>query len=214
MKLATGEFVALLDHDDLIPKDALYWMADAINRHPLASVLYSDEDKIGLDGQRCDPYFKSDWNLELFMSQNMISHLGVYRHSLLTEVGGFRAGYEGSQDYDLALRCILRLDPTQIVHVPRVLYHWRISPGSTALSPNEKSYAQKAGHRAVSDYLVASNLGGSVESLPNGFYRVHPQLPTVLPLVSLIIPTRNAIDRKSTRLNSSHVSQSRMPSSA
>ena len=193
LALATGEFVALLDHDDIISKDALYWMAEAINRHPMASVLYSDEDKIGLDGKRCDPYFKSDWNLELFMSQNMISHLGVYRRALLDEVGGFRFGYEGSQDYDLALRCVLKLETTQIVHIPRVLYHWRISPGSTALSPNEKSYAQQAGHRALSDYLVASNLGGRVESLPNGFYRVHPQLPKVLPLVSLIIPTRNAM---------------------
>ena len=194
LALASGEFVALLDHDDIIPKDALYWMAEAINRHPVASVLYSDEDKIGLDGKRCDPYFKSDWNLELFLSQNMVSHLGVYRKALLDEVGGFRPGYEGSQDYDLALRCVLKLLPTQIVHIPRVLYHWRISPGSTALSPNEKSYAQLAGHRALSDYLVASNLGGRVESLPNGFYRVHPQLPSVLPLVSLIIPTRNALE--------------------
>jgi glycosyltransferase involved in cell wall biosynthesis/LmbE family N-acetylglucosaminyl deacetylase len=191
--LATGEFVALLDHDDVLSKDALYWMAEAINRNPLASVLYSDEDKIGLDGKRCDPYFKSDWNLELFLSQNMISHLGVYRRSLLVEVGGFRPGYEGSQDYDLALRCVLKLLPTQIVHIPRVLYHWRISPGSTALSPNEKSYAQQAGHRALTDYLVASKLGGRVESLLNGFYRVHPQLPAELPLVSLIIPTRNAV---------------------
>ena len=193
LTLATGEFVALLDHDDVIPTDALYWMADAINRNPAASVFYSDEDKIGLDGKRCDPYFKSDWNLELFLSQNMISHLGMYRRSLLQEVGGFRLGYEGSQDYDLALRCVLKLLPNQIVHIPRVLYHWRVLPGSTALSPGEKSYAQKAGHRALSDYLVASNLGGRIESLPNGFYRVHPSLPEVLPLVSLIIPTRNAL---------------------
>ena len=194
LALATGEFVALLDHDDVIPTDALYWMAEAINRNPAASVFYSDEDKIGVDGKRCDPYFKSDWNLELFLSQNMISHLGVYRRALLEEVGGFRLGYEGSQDYDLALRCVLKLLPNQIVHIPRVLYHWRVLPGSTALSPGEKSYAQKAGHRALSDYLVASNLGGRVESLPTGFYRVHPALPDTLPLVSLIIPTRNALE--------------------
>ena len=194
LALATGDFVALLDHDDVIPTDALYWMAQAVNRNPAASVFYSDEDKIGLDGKRCDPYFKSDWNLELFLSQNMISHLGMYRRSLLEEVNGFRLGYEGSQDYDLALRCVLKLLPSQIVHIPRVLYHWRILPGSTALSPGEKSYAQKAGHRALTDYLAASNLGGRVESLPNGFYRVHPPLPKVLPLVSLIIPTRNALE--------------------
>lgn len=193
LTLATGEFVALLDHDDVIPQDALYWMADAINRHPEAAVLYSDEDKIGLDGKRCDPYFKSDWNLELFLSQNMISHLGVYRRSLVEEAGGFRPGYEGSQDYDLALRCVLKLQPNQIVHIPRVLYHWRILPGSTALSPNEKSYAQQAGARALSDFLIASDVGGRVESLPNGYYRIHPKLPNVLPMVSLVIPTRNAL---------------------
>ena len=193
LSLATGEFVALLDHDDVIPQDALYWMADAMNRHPEAAVLYSDEDKIGLDGKRCDPYFKSDWNLELFLSQNMISHLGVYRRSLVEEVGGFRPGYEGSQDYDLALRCVLKLQPSQIVHIPRVLYHWRILPGSTALSPNEKSYAQQAGARALSDFLLASGVGGRVESLPNGYYRIHPRLADVLPMVSLIIPTRNAL---------------------
>ncbi len=193
LTVATGEFVALLDHDDLISADALYWVAEALNRHPMASIVYSDEDKIGLDGKRCDPYFKSDWNLELLLSQNMISHLGVYRRSLLQEIGGFRLGYEGSQDYDLALRCALNILPSQIVHIPRVLYHWRILPGSTALSPGEKSYAQRAGHRAVSDYLMASHLGGWVESLPNGFYRVHPQLPAVLPMVSLVIPTRNAL---------------------
>ena len=194
LALATGEFVALLDHDDVISSDALYWMAEAINRNRAASIFYSDEDKIGLDGKRCDPYFKSDWNLELFLSQNMISHLGVYRRALLEEVGGFRLGYEGSQDYDLALRCVLKLLPNQIVHIPRVLYHWRILPGSTALAPGEKSYAQKAGHRALSDFLAASNIGGRIESLPNGFYRVHPSLPEVLPLVSLIIPTRNALE--------------------
>ena len=193
LKLATGEFIALLDHDDVIPGDALYWMVDAINRHPGAAMLYSDEDKIGLDGKRCDPYFKSDWNLELFLSQNMISHLGVYRRSLVEEVGGFRPGYEGSQDYDLALRCVLKLEPSQIVHIPRVLYHWRILPGSTALSPNEKSYAQKAGERALSNFLLASEVGGRVESLPNGYYRIHPKLPEALPMVSLIIPTRNAL---------------------
>lgn len=192
LTLAAGDFVALLDHDDVIPQDALYWMADAINRLPDAAVLYSDEDKIGLDGKRCDPYFKSDWNLELFLCQNMISHLGVYRRSLIEEIGGFRPGYEGSQDYDLALRCVAKLQPNQIVHIPRVLYHWRILPGSTALSPNEKSYAQQAGERALSDFLIASDLGGRVESLPNGYYRIHPKLPDALPMVSLVIPTRNA----------------------
>jgi glycosyltransferase involved in cell wall biosynthesis/LmbE family N-acetylglucosaminyl deacetylase len=202
LAVATGDFVALLDHDDILANDALYWVVEAINQNMTASVFYSDEDKIGVDGKRCEPYFKSDWNLELFLSQNMISHLGVYRRSLIEKVGRFRPGYEGSQDYDLALRCILKLAHSQIVHIPRVLYHWRILPGSTALSPGEKTYAQKAGHRALSDYLEISNLGGQVESLPNGFYRVHPALPDILPLVSLIIPTRNALQLVQRCINS------------
>ena len=194
LAVANGDFVALLDHDDLISNDALFWMVDAINRFPDAAIIYSDEDKISVNGERCDPYFKSDWNLELFLSQNMISHLGIYRRSLVESVGQFRPGFEGSQDYDLALRCIQKIQPSQIVHVPRVLYHWRILPGSTALSPGEKSYAQNSGERALADFLTTSELGGQVESLPNGYYRIHPALPSEQPLVSLVIPTRNALN--------------------
>lgn len=192
LTIAEGEWVALLDHDDLLAKDALYWVVKTLQSHGDAGVVYSDEDKIGLDGKRCDPYFKPDWSPELLLSQNYISHLGVYRRSLLESVGGFRLGLEGSQDHDLVLRCVLHLEPHQVVHIPRVLYHWRVLPGSTALANNEKSYAIDAGVRAVSDYLEASGLGGAVVPLPNSYYRVVPSLPTEQPWVSLIIPTRNA----------------------
>jgi glycosyltransferase involved in cell wall biosynthesis len=192
LAMSEGEWVALLDHDDLLAVDALYWVVKTLQSHADAGVIYSDEDKIGLDGKRCDPYFKPDWSPELVLSQNYISHLGVYRRGLLESVGGFRLGLEGSQDHDLLLRCVLRLEPHQIVHIPRVLYHWRVLPGSTALAGNEKSYAADAGVRAVSDYLVASGLGGKVVPLENGYYRVVPSMPDEQPWVSLVVPTRNA----------------------
>ena len=192
LAMAEGDWVALLDHDDLLAEDALYWVAKTLQSHADAGVIYSDEDKIGLDGKRCDPYFKPDWSPELLLSQNYISHLGVYRRSLVESVGGFRVGFEGAQDHDLVLRCTMHLEPKQVVHIPRVLYHWRVLPGSTALRGDEKGYANDAGLRAVADYLATSGLGGSVEPLPNGYYHVAPSLPILLPLVSLVIPTRNA----------------------
>lgn len=193
LDLACGEYVALLDHDDLLTPDALLEVAVALERYPDAQLLYSDEDKIDTQGQRHSPHFKSGWNPELFLSQNYISHLGVFHRALLNKVGGFRVGYEGAQDYDLALRCVLHLHPRQIVHIPRVLYHWRTLPGSTALGGGEKPYAQSAGERALTDYLQQSGMLGRVACLANGYYRVlPPELPDPPPLVSLIIPTRNA----------------------
>lgn len=192
LELATGEFVALLDHDDLLSPDALLWVATRINEQPDAQIIYSDEDKIDVLGQRSDPYFKPDWNLEIFLSQNMVSHLGVYRRALIERVNGFRLGYEGSQDHDLALRCLLHVEASQIIHIPRILYHWRVLPGSTSLAVGEKPYAQKAGERALNDYLCSSGLGGYARSLPHGGYRVQAPLPAEQPLVTLIIPTRNA----------------------
>ncbi|MDI9699082.1 glycosyltransferase family 2 protein [Burkholderia cenocepacia] len=189
--MARGEFLALVDQDDLIPRHALYHVALEINRHPSANVIYSDEDKIDDAGNRSDPYFKSDWNPDLFFSHNMISHLGVYRTSLLREIGGFRIGYEGSQDYDLALRCIKISQPNQIRHIPRVLYHWRVHHGSTASNPTAKSYAYDAALNALNDFFCDTP-GTIVEHGPAiGTYRVRHPLPTTLPKVSLIVPTRD-----------------------
>ena len=111
LELATGEWVALLDHDDLLPEHALALIAQAINRHPGAGLIYSDEDKIDEQGNRSTPYFKCEFNIDLLRSQNMICHLGAYRSDLFKRLGGFRLGFEGSQDYDLALRVVELLDP-------------------------------------------------------------------------------------------------------
>ncbi|RYF58401.1 MAG: glycosyltransferase, partial [Comamonadaceae bacterium] len=134
----TAPWIALMDHDDVLPPDALFQVARCIQAHPDARLIYSDEDKIGDDGSRSDPYFKPDWNPDLFRSQNMFSHLGVLNTGLVREVGGFRKGLEGSQDWDLVLRCMERVQPAQIVHIPRVLYHWRIHAQSTAKSMKAK----------------------------------------------------------------------------
>jgi glycosyltransferase involved in cell wall biosynthesis len=194
LELVTGEYIALLDHDDLLAEHALFWVTDAINSNPDAQLIYSDEDKIDQIGRRYDPYFKSDWNPDLFLSHNMISHLGVYRTDLVREIGGFREGYEGSQDYDLALRCIEQIDPHEIVHVPRVLYHWRSHPGSTAQAGSEKNYALQAGERALNDHFKRIGVSAKAELLEFGMYRVHYDLPKPAPLVTLIIPTRNSLN--------------------
>lgn len=192
IELANGQYLALLDNDDLLSEHALYWVARSIVENPCVGLIYSDEDKIDLQGNRSSPYFKSDWNTFLFRSQNMVSHLGVYRRDIVDRVGGFRIGFEGSQDYDLAMRCIEQLEPGQIIHIPRVLYHWRAHPGSTALATDEKPYAFMAGVKALDEHLQRQGVDGYAELLPISMYRVHYRLPDIQPLVSLIIPTRNA----------------------
>ncbi len=193
LQMSSGEFVALLDHDDMLPKHALYFVALAVHAQPDAQIIYSDEDKLDRQGHRVTPHFKSDWNPDLLYSQNYISHLGVYRRELLMNIGGFRTGVEGSQDYDLLLRCLPHIKPNQIVHIPRVLYHWRALEGSTALAAGEKSYTTDAGLKALRDYFsVQGSDGTTVEAglLPNTYHVCWP-LPEPPPLVSLLIPTRD-----------------------
>ncbi|MBS4095591.1 MAG: glycosyltransferase [Sulfuricella sp.] len=195
LELASGVFTALLDHDDELPPTALYWVAKEIGAFPECAAIYSDEDKIDVEGQRKDAYFKPDWNPDLFLSQNTLSHLGVYRTQVMRQVGGFREGFEGSQDYDLALRVVEASRPEQIRHIPRVLYHWRVLPGSTALDIGEKSYASDAARRAIADHLARRDVAAEVcasEAGP-GMYRVRYRLPEQPPLASLVIPTRNGL---------------------
>lgn len=190
IELATGEWIALLDHDDLLNENALFWVAETINRAPDARLIYSDEDKISESGRRSDPYFKCDWNPDLFYSHNMICHLGVYNACIVKEIGGFRQGFEGSQDYDIALRCIERIDTAQIIHIPRVLYHWRVHAESTAMSGDSKPYAALAGERAINEHFARTGVNGRVKYVGYGYEPAY-DLPTDLPLVSIIIPTRN-----------------------
>lgn len=195
LALAEGEFVALLDHDDCLSPHALFHVAEALHRHPDAGLLYSDEDKLNEAGERFDPHFKPQWNPDLLLAQNYISHLGVYRTGLVREVGGFREGFEGSQDHDLVLRVCERLAAEQIVHIPHVLYHWRAGEGSTALQSDEKDYTTRAGVAAVREHVQAQVPGAEVVEghYPNT-YRVRWPLPERLPLVSLLIPTRDRVE--------------------
>lgn len=192
LELVSGPWVALMDHDDLLPADALFWVADCIAANPGVQLIYSDEDKADESGFRFGPYFKPDWNVDLFRSQNMFSHLGVLSTELMRSVGGFRVGMEGSQDWDLVLRCVERVDPGQIRHIPRVLYHWRVHSESTARSMSAKPYAALAGERALNEHFQRTGVRATAEHLDFG-YRVRYALPDALPLVSVIIPTRNAL---------------------
>lgn len=191
LAMAQGEYVALLDHDDELRPHALLEMAEAIAADPALDLLYSDEDKIDEQGRRFDPYFKPDWDPELLLGQNYVCHLSVLRTARVREVGGFREGFEGSQDHDLILRFGEGLDPRRVHHVPRVLYHWRAIPGSTALERDAKDYAGDAGRRAVADHLARIAPGALVEPLANHHLRVRWPLPSPSPRVSLVIPTRD-----------------------
>ncbi|ACE85354.1 glycosyltransferase family 2 protein [Cellvibrio japonicus] len=191
-EIASGDWIALFDHDDLLHPFALYWILQAINNNPDAQLIYSDEDKIDEQGNRHSPYFKPDWNYDLFLSQNCFSHLGLIRRSLFEKIHGFRKGYEGSQDHDLILRAIELVEPTQIIHIPKVLYHWRVHADSTAKSTDSKPYAAIAGEKAIQDHLLRINAKAQVSFEGYG-YRVKYKLPDNPPLVSLIIPTRNGL---------------------
>ncbi|WP_397587159.1 glycosyltransferase [Sphingobium fuliginis] len=193
-KLATGDYVVLVDHDDLIPPYALFVVAAYLNRFPDARIVFSDEDKISMTGERFDPYFKGCYNQYLMYGHNMVSHLGVYHRPLFEAVGGFRKGLEGSQDYDLFLRCSERVDPHQIIHIPHVLYHWRQVPGSTAISADQKDYAILAARSSIGGHmerlrLPLTSVKGHAPG--NSAIAVPRELDT---RVSIIIPTRNGVD--------------------
>lgn len=190
-----GDWVALLDHDDVLRPHALAEVALEIARHPDAELIYSDEDKLSETGVRFDPFFKPDFSRELFRSQNYLNHLTVHRTRSIRAVGGWRPGFEGSQDYDLNLRIFERINAQKIRHIPKVLYHWRAASGSTALAGAEKGYAYEAGYKALVEHVARTGLNAQVEQPPGvPFYRLRLAVPDPAPLVSLIIPTRDQAD--------------------
>ena len=195
LALTTGEFVALLDDDDVLVPTALFFVASEINAHPAARLIYSDEDKLDVTGRRGNAHFKPDWNYSLFLAQNFFSHLGVFKSELIKKVG-FRQGFEGSQDYDLVLRCIEEVEPDEIRHIPRLLYHWRMSEKSAALSFNAKPHARAAAIKAVSEHLARQRIAAEVTSSGDeDFRRIRYRLPNDLPRVAIVMPTRDLVER-------------------
>jgi glycosyltransferase involved in cell wall biosynthesis len=200
LELATGEFVALMDHDDLLAPDALFHVVKRLQTQPGIDILYTDEDKVDEQGRHSEPHFKPQWCPDHLLSRNYFGHLVVVRRSLMEEVGGFRAGFEGSQDHDLLLRITERTD--RIVRIPRVLYHWRIHAGSAACSEEVKPYAYDAARRALTEALDRRGEPGEVTFLEG--YRGYG-IRFTAPLkgrVSIIIPTKDKADVLRTCLTS------------
>jgi len=185
LSLATGEFVGLLDNDDELSVDALYEVAKLLNKKPKTDFIYSDEDKIDMTGHCCKPFFKPDWSPDILFSVNYISHFSVIRKKIVEEAGKFRSGFDGSQDYDLFLRVAEKTN--NIEHIPRILYHWRIVPGSTASDANAKDKAHINGINALQSYLERQKIEGVVSS---GSNRTSYHIDYTIkedPLVSIII---------------------------
>lgn len=190
MQMAKGEFLALFDHDDLLAENALYEVALAVERQPEADVIYTDEDKVTSDlKEYFQPHFKPDFAPDLLCSNNYICHLLTVRTQLAKQVGGMRQEFDGAQDHDFIFRCTEQA--RRVVHIPKILYHWRIHKGSTADNPMGKQYAVQAGKRAVEAHLKRMELSGTVEPLKDlGFYRVTYQVQGS-PLISIVIPNKD-----------------------
>jgi glycosyltransferase involved in cell wall biosynthesis len=190
LSMATGEFVALLDHDDLLHVEALRAIAETADQHPNLDYCYSDEAHLSPVGEQITPFFKPDWSPERLRSQNYCTHFSVFRRTLAIDVGGFRAGFDGSQDYDLILRVTEKA--RYIHHFTWIMYLWRQLPTSVAGDRNAKPYAYESGRRALQEHADRLGIAATVEMQePLGTYRFRRHL-TSTPKVSIIIPTRGS----------------------
>ena len=201
LEMARGEFVGLLDHDDLLAPQALFRIAEALTADPQADAVYTDEDKVTTDlSEHFQPHFKPDFNLDLLRSNNYITHFFVVRTRLASEAGGFRKEFDGAQDYDFIFRCTE--GAKKVLHVPEVLYHWRTHKASTADNPASKMYAFEAGKRAIEAHLARCEQEGTVSLRKDlGFYRVEYPVQGE-PLVSILIPNRDQKETLEKCLNS------------
>ena len=193
LKLATGDYILLVDHDDLIPVFCLYELAKRINKNPEAEFIYTDEDKIeGTKDKRCDPHFKPDFAIDTLRSNNYITHLSVFKKELMDKLGGFRDKYNGAQDFDIIIRATE--NTKNIIHIPKVLYHWRVHPNSTAMVADAKPYAYEAGIKVIEDHLERQGLeakvthGGDIPGVYEVEYKVKGN-----PKVSIIIPNKDSV---------------------
>lgn len=191
LAIAKGEFIVLLDNDDELAQTALFEVVKQLNRTPDCDLIYSDEDKMDEAGRRSDPAFKPDFSPDLLLGTNYISHLGVYRKAMIDKIGGFRKGYEGSQDYDLVLRFTEQTTSDKVKHIPKILYHWRILPTSTAGDQSSKQYAFDAGLKALQSAIERRGLfAEATHGAANGLYDINYKVQSE-ELVSIIIPTKD-----------------------
>lgn len=190
LKMADGDFVVLTDHDDLLSPEALYQCAKAVQKEPQTDVIYSDEDKVDMSGKKFfKPHFKSDYNIDLLCTMNYICHLFVVRKDVMERAGLFESCYDGAQDHDFILRCTEKAE--HIVHIPKVLYHWRCHAQSTSENPESKLYAFENGCKAVKAHYDRTGIPAEVEQGPfYGMYRTH-YLWKEQPLVSILIPNKD-----------------------
>lgn len=201
MAMAEGDYIGLLDHDDLLAPNALFEVVKVINEDPAIEAVYTDEDKVSSDGSRHrEPHFKPDYDLDLLRSTNYICHFFVVKRAIAERVGGFRKEYNGSQDYDFIFRCTEKAEKTH--HIPKVLYHWRISENSTAENIENKLYCFEAGKRAIEDHLERTGETAAVDYTKHlGYYRVTYEVKE-RPLVSIVIPNKDEAQTLRTCLES------------
>ncbi len=209
LDVATGEFIALLDHDDLLPPDALLHIAEAIAKHPTAGYLYTDEDKIDDTGRRFDPQFKGGWSPEMAITHNYTHHLTVIRRDLIEQAGRLRPEFNGAQDIDLFLRCWELIPAADVVHVPFIGYHWRAHPASTATRGDQKNYLFDAASRGITEAVQRRGLRATpvLPPLAKDYALCLYQLkwdPVILREnpVTVVIPTKNRVDLLRTCLDS------------
>lgn len=195
IEIATGDFIAFADHDDELTPNALFECVKAINEKPQTLVIYTDEDKMSMDGHKFfQPHFKPDYNPDLLCTVNYICHLFVVSRKVIEKVGGLRSEFDGAQDYDFVLRCVEAVKDEEICHIPKILYHWRCHEDSTAENPESKLYAFEAGRRAVQAHYERTGIHAEVfkgEYL--GLYRTK-FIRDYDPLISIIIPNKDHID--------------------
>ena len=192
IEMATGDFIGFLDHDDLLSQDALYEVVKAINEEKNVDFIYTDEDKIDENKERFEPYFKPDFSPETLECNNYITHFVVVKKVLLKEVGMLNSKFNGAQDFDFVLRATEKAE--NIVHIPKVLYHWRVHRGSTANVADAKPYAFEAGIKVVEEHLKRMNKAGDVQNgqdIP-GIYRINYKV-IGNPKVSILIPNRDNV---------------------